>query len=168
MFKDIRFVPSPPAVVKAMLDLAEVGPGDVVFDLGCGDGRLVIAAARLGARAVGIDIDPGLIRRSQENARLAQQEARTEFRRGNLFEAELSEATVVVLYLLHSVNRRLLPKLRRELRPGTRLVSHSFEMGDWVAQRRITVEEKWIFLWTMTPVEGTEGPLPEPASPMPT
>jgi len=163
VLKDIRFVASPPAVVKAMLDLAEVGPGDVVFDLGCGDGRLVIAAARLGARAVGIDIDPGLIRRSQENARLAQQEARTEFRRGNMFEAELSEATVVLLYLLHSVNRRLLPKLRRELKPGTRLVSHSFEMGDWVAQRRITVEEKWIFLWTMT-VDDPEGQLREPAS----
>lgn len=157
MQKDIRFVASPPAVVDAMLDLAEVRRGDVVYDLGCGDGRLVIAAARLGARGVGIDIDPVLIRRSQENARLARQEELTEFRRGNLFEAELSDATVVVLYLLHSVNRRLLPKLRRELKPGTRLVSHSFDMGDWVAQRRITVEAKWIFLWTSAPLDSSDG-----------
>lgn len=132
-----------------MLSLAEVGPQDVVFDLGCGDGRLVIAAAQRGARGVGIDIDPSLVARSQENARQAEQLERTEFRVGNLFETDLSKATVVMIYLLHSVNRRLLPKLRKELAPGTRLVSHSFDMGDeWSADRRITVEDKWLFLWT--------------------
>ncbi len=132
-----------------MLSLAEVGPQDVVFDLGCGDGRLVIAAAQRGARGVGIDIDPGLVARCQENARQAEQLERTEFRVGNLFETDLSKATVVMIYLLHSVNRRLLPNLRKELAPGTRLVSHSFDMGDeWSADRRITVEDKWLFLWT--------------------
>lgn len=149
MKKDIRFVASPPAVVHAMLDLARVGPGDLVFDLGSGDGRLSIAAARLGARSVGVDIDASLTTRSRENARLAGQQERTEFRTGNLFDADLQGATVVVLYLLHAVNRRLLPKLRRELSPGTRLVSHSFDMGEWSAERRITVQDKWIFLWTL-------------------
>ena len=147
--KDIRFVASPPSVVQAMLSLARVGPEDVVFDLGCGDGRLVIAAAELGARAVGVDIDPALILRSRENARAAGQAERTEFRTGNLFDSDLTGATVVALYLLHSVNARLLPKLRRELSPGSRLVSHSFDMGQWPADKRITVDEKWLFLWTL-------------------
>lgn len=133
-----------------MLSLAQVGPQDVVFDLGCGDGRLVVAAAQRGACGVGIDIDPSLVARCQENARQAKQAERTEFRVGNLFEADLSQATVVMIYLLHSVNRRLLPKLRGELPSGTRLVSHSFDMGDeWSAERRITVEDKWLFLWTV-------------------
>ncbi|MFN8608068.1 MAG: methyltransferase domain-containing protein [Vulcanimicrobiota bacterium] len=149
MKKDIRYVATPTGVVEAMLALAEVGPQDLVFDLGCGDGRLVVAAARRGARAVGIDIDPGLISRSEENARRANQQERTEFRRENLFHTDLSDATVVLLYLLHSVNRRLLPKLRRELRPGTRLISHSFDMGDWLADRQITVESKWVYRWTL-------------------
>ncbi len=137
--KDIRYVASPPAVVQAMLTLANVGPQDVVFDLGCGDGRLVIAAAEWGARGVGVDIDPSLIRRSRENALAAGQQARTEFRTGNFFDSDLQGATVVALYLLHAVNTRLLPKLLRVLRPGTRLVSHSFDMGHWPADRRITV-----------------------------
>lgn len=149
MKKDIRFVASPPAVVAGMLSLARVGPGDLVYDLGCGDGRLVIAAAELGARGIGVDIDPVLVRRSRENALAAGQAERTEFRTGNFFEADLSGATVVALYLLHSVNAKLLPKLLRELRPGTRLVSHSFDMGHWPADRRITVEDKWIFLWNL-------------------
>lgn len=149
MKKDIRFVSSPTAVVDAMLKLARVGPKDLLYDLGCGDGRLVIAAAQLGAHGVGIDIDPHLIDRSQENARRASQQERAKFRRGNLFDVDLSQATVVAIYLLHSVNLRLLPKLRRELTPGARLVSHSFDMGDWSAERRITVENKWIFLWTL-------------------
>jgi len=146
--KDIRYVASPTAVVEAMLGLAQVGPQDVFYDLGCGDGRLVIAAARLGALGIGIDIDPQLIDRSRENARQASQHERTEFHQGNFFDTDLSGATVVAIYLLHSVNRRLLPKLRRELNPGTRLVSHSFDMGDWTADRCITVEDKWVFLWT--------------------
>ena len=149
MKKDIRFVASPTAVVDAMLDLAQVGPKDVVYDLGCGDGRLVIAAARLGARAIGIDIDPALIERSRQNALLSHQQERTEFRQANLFQTDLSEATVVMIYLLHSVNRRLQPKLRHELAPGARLVSHSFDMNDWQADQRITVDDKWIFLWTL-------------------
>lgn len=149
MKKDIRFVASPTVMVDAMLELARVGPSDLVYDLGCGDGRLIIAAARLGARAVGIDVDPGLIERSRENARLAHQQERTEFRQADLFQTDLSEATVVMIYLLHSVNRRLQPKLRRELAPGARLVSHSFDMDDWQADCSITVDDKWIFLWTL-------------------
>lgn len=149
MKKEIRFVASPPAVVEGMLSLANVGPGDVVFGLGCGDGRLVLGAAERGARGVGIDIDPSLIARCRENAAAAGQSERTEFRTGNFFDADLTGATVVALYLLHAVNARLLPKLRKELPPGTRLVSHSFDMGDWPAQQRITVEEKWLFLWVV-------------------
>ncbi|MBN9416214.1 MAG: class I SAM-dependent methyltransferase [Candidatus Eremiobacteraeota bacterium] len=110
---------------------------------------MVIGAAERGARGVGIDIDPSLVLRSRENASAAGQSERTEFRTGNFFDADLTGATVVALYLLHSVNAKLLPKLRRELPPGTRLVSHSFDMGDWPAQQRITVEEKWIFLWVV-------------------
>ena len=149
MKKDIRFVPTPSAVVEAMLALARVGAGDTVFDLGCGDGRLVIEAALLEARGVGIDIDPSLVERSRLRAAEAGVESTTEFRVGNFFDADLSGATVVVLYLLHAVNRTLLPKLRRDLCPGTRIVSHSFDMGDWPAQQMMCVENKFLYLWTL-------------------
>ena len=149
MKKDIRFVPTPSAVVEGMLALARVGARDMVFDLGCGDGRLVIEAALLGARGVGIDIDTSLVERSRLRAAEAGVEATTEFRIGNFFEADLSGATVVVLYLLHAVNRILLPKLRRDLRPGTRIVSHSFDMGDWPAEQMMCVENKLLYLWTI-------------------
>lgn len=147
--KDIRFVPTPTAVVEGMLALAGVGVGDTVFDLGCGDGRLVIAAALLGSHGVGIDIDTSLVERSRLRAAQAGVESTTEFRVGNFFDADLTGATVVVLYLLHAVNRVLLPKLRQELRPGTRIVSHSFDMGDWPAQQMMCVENKFLYLWTL-------------------
>jgi len=149
MKKDIRFVPTPSAVVEGMLALAGVGAGDTVFDLGCGDGRLVIEAALLGARGVGIDIDTSLVERSRLRATEAGVESTTQFRVGNFFEADLTGATVVVLYLLHAVNRILLPKLRRDLRPGTRIVSHSFDMGDWPAEQMMCVDSKLLYLWTL-------------------
>jgi SAM-dependent methyltransferase len=145
--KHIRYVPSPPAVVEAMLDLAGFAAGDVLYDLGSGDGRLVLAAARRGGRGVGIEIDPSLIARSRLQVECEGLSARTEFRRQSMFDAHLAEATVVTTYLTHSVNLALRPKLLAELRPGTRLVSHSFDMDDWPPVRHIEVEAKWLFLW---------------------
>jgi hypothetical protein len=129
--KDAPFVPTPDVIVRAMLDLARVGPDDVLYDLGSGDGRIVIAAARRGARAVGVEIDAKLVEQSIETARTAGVAERTRFLEQDLFATDLREATVVTLYLLPGLNMRLKPKLLAELRPGSRVVSHSFHMGDW-------------------------------------
>ena len=129
---DVEFVPTPTEVVLEMLKMANVTKDDVVYDLGCGDGRIVITAAKMfGARGVGIDIDPFRIRESNENAAKAGVADRVKFIRGDLFQTDLSEASVVALYLLPELNLRLRPKLFRELKPGTRIVSHDFKMGDW-------------------------------------
>ena len=129
---DVPFVPTPPEVVNEMLRLAGVKAGDVLYDLGCGDGRIVIAAAkRYGIKAVGIDIDPVRISESNDNAAKSGLAGKVRFVQQDLFEADLKDATVVTMYLLTSVNLRLRPKLLADLRPGTRLVSHSFEMGEW-------------------------------------
>ena len=129
---DVPFVESPQPVVDLMLETANVSEDDVVYDLGSGDGRIPITAARdYGARGVGIEIKPDLVRRAQENAQEAGVGDRVEFRQGDLFEADISEATVVTLYLLPSVNLELRPKLFRELEPGTRIVSHDFDMDEW-------------------------------------
>jgi len=147
---DIRFVPTPQNVVEGMLRLANVRPGDVVYDLGCGDGRLAITAAKqFGASAVGIDIDPERIEESLENARKAGVIDRVEFRNEDLFEADIKEATVVTLYLLNSLNQKLRPKLWKELRPGTRIVSHAFSMGDWEPQEQIEVDGRRVYFWTI-------------------
>src|SRR5690606_25481586 len=114
-----------------MLDMAAVGSGDVVYDLGCGDGRICIAAAQRGARAVGVDIDPLRIRESRHNARLAGVVDRVEFRCESFFDVDLSPATVVTLFLLTRINIQLRPKLQRELRAGTRVVANTFGLGDW-------------------------------------
>jgi SAM-dependent methyltransferase len=149
---DVRYEPSPPEVVHAMLKLADVKPGDVVYDLGCGDGRIVIAAVKdFGARAVGIDIDPERIAESRENARKAGVGKRAAFRNEDLFEADIREATVVTLYLFPWVNLKLRPKLWKELKPGTRVVSHSHDMGDWEPDKEIEVEGQRIYLWTIRP-----------------
>ena len=148
MKKDIRYVPSPSTVVEGMLDLAALTSLDTLYDLGCGDGRIVIGAAARGARAVGIDIDPGLIARCQENARLAGCADSVEFRVGNFFQVDLSQATVITLYLLTSVNRALRSRLLA-LQPGTRLISHSFDMDDWLPDRMVTVDCKQLYLWTV-------------------
>ena len=134
---DVMYLPTADPSVRGMLELANVGPADTVYDLGCGDGRIVIAAAReFGARGVGIEIDPQLVREARENARKAGVADKVEIRQGNMFEVDLSPATVVALYLLEHLNLRLRPKLQRELKPGSRVVSHVFGMGDWKPDRQ--------------------------------
>ncbi|HEX6107407.1 MAG TPA: class I SAM-dependent methyltransferase [Gemmatimonadales bacterium] len=138
---DVIFLPSAADVVDRMLALARVGADDVVYDLGCGDGRIVIAAAKQrGARGVCVDIDPGRVAESERNADTAGVRARIEFRRADLFETDLAEASVVAVYLSPSLNRRLRPKLLREVRPGARIVSHNFDMGDWRPDTLVRVE----------------------------
>lgn len=145
---DVIFVPTPEPVVEAMLKMAEVKPGDVVYDLGSGDGRIVISAARdYGARGVGIDIDPERIAEAQRNVDQAGVGDRVDIVQGDLFEADLSKASVVTLYLLQSLNEKLRPKLLRELRPGTRIVSQSFDMGDWKPAQTATVDGTTIYMW---------------------
>lgn len=145
---DVIFVPTQDAVVNAMLRLAQVTKRDVVYDLGCGDGRIVIAAARqYGARGVGIDIDPQRVKEATENARKAGVADRVKIVHGDLFEADISPATVVTLYLLTSLNLKLRPKLMKELKPGSRVVSQSFDMGDWTPERTVEVSGTPVYLW---------------------
>ena len=145
---DIHFVPTPDEVVEAMLRLADVGANDVVYDLGSGDGRIpIMAARRFGARGVGIDLDPRLVAEATRNAQGAGVADRVRFVEADIFEADISPATVVTLYLLTSINERLRPKLQKELRPGTRIVSHQFRMGDWDPEREIVIDFRPLFLW---------------------
>lgn len=154
---DVRYEPSPPKIVRAMLELAKVGKEDVVYDLGSGDGRIPIAAARhYGARAIGIDIDPKLISRANANARKAGVAELVTFRNEDLFEADISGATVVTLFLSPEVNLRLRRKLMNELRPGARIVSHYHDMGDWKPYRTINVMGRPIYLWSITGSGGKE------------
>lgn len=149
---DVMYLPTHDAGVRSLLDLAKVGPSDVVYDLGCGDGRIVIAAARdYGARGVGIEIDPVLVREARENARKAGVADKVEIRQGNIFEVDTSPATVVALYLLEKLNIQLRPKLQRELRPGSRIVSHVFGMGDWKPDQKIIVPATGhpVYSWTI-------------------
>ena len=147
---DVVFVPTPHRVVDEMLDVARVGPGDVLYDLGSGDGRIVIAASRrFGIRAVGIDIDPKRIEESRFNADTARVSDRVEFRTADLFETDLRPATVVTLYLLPELNVKLRPKLFAELRAGSRVVSHSFDMGDWKADSTLIVDARLVFYWVI-------------------
>jgi ubiquinone/menaquinone biosynthesis C-methylase UbiE len=148
----VPYVPSPNEVVDEMLKLAGVKAGDVVYDLGCGDGRIVITAVQKygAARGVGVDIDPQRIKESEENARKAGIANKVKFIQGDLFNADLREASVVTLYLLPDFNLRLRPKLMRELKVGTRIVSHSFDMGDWKADKTVNLDYKTIYLWTVT------------------
>ena len=152
---DVVWVPSSPEVIRAMLDVAKVGPGDVVYDLGCGEGEIVIAAAaRHGARGVGVDIDPERIANARLNAARAGVTDRVTFIEQDLFATDVSAATVVTLYLGPDLNRRLRPKLQRELRPGTRIVSHDFSMGDWTPDRTIPVQQApghVVYLWRVPP-----------------
>ena len=147
---DVAYAPTPPAVVDAMLELGKVTRDDIVYDLGCGDGRIVVAAAKgPGARGVGIDIDPDRI---TEAVALARQEGvadRVTFIIGDLFQADFHDATVVMLYLQPEPNLRLRPRLLAELRPGTRVVSHSYDMGDWVPDEMRRVAGRRIYLWTI-------------------
>jgi SAM-dependent methyltransferase len=145
---DVHYEPSTPAIVEAMLKLGEVKAGDVVYDLGCGDGRIVITAAqKYGVRGVGIDIDPERIKEARENARKGGVTKRVEFRNEDLFEADIRKATVVMLYLFPWVNLKLRPKLLSDLKPGTRVVSHSHDMGDWKPEKEIEVDGDKIYFW---------------------
>lgn len=148
---DVRYVPSPDSVVDAMLELAHVTAGDIVYDLGSGDGRIPIAAARrYGAFGVGVELDAKLNRAAADNAKKAGVTDRVRFFTQDLFEADISEATVVVLFLLPRVNQQLIPKLRRDLRPGTRIVSHQFAMGEqWPPDKAQDVNGLMIYLWTL-------------------
>jgi cyclopropane fatty-acyl-phospholipid synthase-like methyltransferase len=148
---DIHWVPTPPAVVDAMLRLADVKPTDVVYDLGCGDGVIVATAAqKYGARAVGIDIDPVRVKEATERAQKMGVSDKVEIRQGDLFEADIKDATVVTLYLLQSLNMKLMPKLKKELKPGTRIVSQSFNMGEeWPPEKTIDVDGRPVYLWTI-------------------
>jgi predicted RNA methylase len=147
---DVIFVPTPQEVVDAMLKLAKVGPNDVVYDLGSGDGRIPITAAKTyGARGVGIDIDPQRIREATENLKTAGVGDKVRFLNQDLFTTNISEATVVTLYLLPSLNLKLLPKLNAELKPGTRVVSHAFDMGDIKPQQTINVNGRTVYFWTV-------------------
>jgi len=147
---DVRYEPSSPEIVSQMLALAKVTGSDIVYDLGCGDGRIVIAAAqRFGARGVGIDIDPQRIREARQNARRAGIARLVKFRNEDLFEADIREATVVMLYLWPWVNLKLRPKLLAELKPGARIVSHYHDMGDWEPEKEIEVEGHKIYFWTV-------------------
>lgn len=155
--KGAPYVPSSEWVVRRLLQLADVSAGDVVYDLGSGDGRIVIMAAKeFGARGVGVEIDSQLVQTSRRRARRAGVSNRVEFRQGDLFETDLSEATVVTLYLWPDMNNRLRPKLLRELDPGDRVVSHSFDIDKWPADTTVTIKthsmgkgEKPLFRWTI-------------------
>jgi ribosomal protein L11 methylase PrmA len=138
---DVPYVPTSDEAVQAMLKLADVKKTDIVYDLGCGDGRIVIAAAKVyGAHGVGIDINPVRIQEARENAKKAGVENLVRFEENDLFQADFHEATVVTLFLLPNINLRLRPRLQQELKPGTRIVSNTFSMGDWKAAKEVTVE----------------------------
>ena len=157
---DVPYVPTTEKAVEEMLKLAQVKKSDVLYDLGCGDGRIVIAAAKTyGARGVGIDINPTRIQEARANAKAAGVEHLVRFEENDLFQADIKEATVVTLFLLSSVNLKLRPKLQADLRPGTRVVSNTFDMGDWKAEKQANVggaEEsdfsglsQRLYLWTI-------------------
>ena len=155
---DVPYLPTTEAAVQDMLKLAGVKSSDVVYDLGCGDGRIVIAAAKdFGARGVGIDLNPERIQEAKANAKKAGVEDRVRFVEGDLFTADIHEATVVTLFLLTTVNQRLRPKLLADLQPGTRVVSNTFDMGDWKPEKEATVEgtndgayfSRKLYLWTI-------------------
>jgi ribosomal protein L11 methylase PrmA len=147
---DVIYVPTPHEVVDDMLRLANVGKSDILYDLGSGDGRIAIAAAKkFGIRAVGIDIDPERIREANDNARRAGVTHLVEFRQEDLFKAEFREATVITLYLLPDLNVKLRPRLLDELKPGTRIVSHQFDMGTWKPEKRLESNGRVVYFWTI-------------------
>lgn len=146
---DVPYVPTGQEVVNAMLELGKVSKNDVLYDLGCGDGRIVVTAAKkYGTKGTGVDIDPERIQEANANAREANVTDKVRFVEGNLFDVDLSEASVVTLYLLPSVNLKLRPKLL-QLKPGTRIVSHAFDMDDWKPDQTVQVGGSTIFLWTV-------------------
>jgi SAM-dependent methyltransferase len=149
--RDVPYVPTPPDVVEAMLNLGGVKKGDIMYDLGCGDGRIVIMAAqKFGATGTGVDIDPERIKEAEENAKQAGVTGRVHFLQKNLFDADFHDATVVTLYLLPAINIKLRPKLLAELKVGTRIVSHQFDMGEWKPDKQVSMDWRTLYLWTVT------------------
>lgn len=147
---DVIYVPTPQEVVEDMLRLADVKKGDVLYDLGSGDGRIPITAAKkYGVRGVGIDIDPDRIAEAEANARNAGVGKLVEFRQGDIFSMDFREATVVTLYLLPELNVKLRPRLWAELKPGTRIVSHAFDMGDWRPEKKLDSNGRTVYFWTI-------------------
>lgn len=147
---DVVYVPTPQAVVDEMLKIAKVMKSDVIYDLGSGDGRVPITAAqKYGARGVGIDINPERIREANENAQKAGVTDRVKFLNQDLFTSDISEATVVTLYLLPELNVKLRPQLFKQLKPGTRIVSHAFDMGDWKPERVVEQDGRTIYYWVI-------------------
>lgn len=146
---DVPYVPTPNDVLEQMLDLADVGPGDYVIDLGSGDGRIVIAAAKRGAVGHGVDLDPDRIQEARANAEEEGVSDRVMFMQGDIFETDFSDASVITLYLLSSVNEKLRPSLLEELSPGTQVVSHSFSMGDWEADNQIRYANRTLYYWVI-------------------
>jgi SAM-dependent methyltransferase len=147
---DVPYVPTPMPVVDAMLDLARVKKDDTLYDLGCGDGRIVVrAASRFGCRGVGVDLNPERVTEARANADREKVTALTRFEVGDVFEFDFSQASVVTMYLLPSVNMKLRPRLLKELKPGSRIVSHDFDMGDWTPQITRDLGRSRIFLWTV-------------------
>lgn len=149
---DVPYVPTPPEVVEAMLAMAEVSKDDMLYDLGCGDGRIVITAAKMfGSRGIGIDIDPQRIKECHENARNEGVEDRVEFFQTDIFKTDFSKANVVALYMLTEINLRLRPIFFKNLNPGTRIVSHDYDMGKWKPDKEILIEDNWdvhaVYLW---------------------
>jgi SAM-dependent methyltransferase len=147
--KIVPFVPTPQEVVDKMIELAGVKEGDVVYDLGSGDGRIVITAAKKGARAVGFDVDGDLVKESRENIRKAGLEKLAEIKQQDILTVDLTPATVVTMYLLPDVNLKLKPNLLKQLKPGSRVVSHAFDMGDWKPDKTERVNGRTIYLWTI-------------------
>jgi SAM-dependent methyltransferase len=147
---DVPYVPTPQSVVEGMLKLAQVRPGERVYDLGCGDGRMVVtAASQFGARGLGVDIDPERIREAHDNALRAGVADRVDLRVGDLFEVDLREADVLAIYLLDEINLRLRPAILQQMRPGARVVSHAFGMGNWVPDQRVSIDGRTVYLWTV-------------------
>ncbi|MBD2364352.1 class I SAM-dependent methyltransferase [Anabaena minutissima FACHB-250] len=147
---DVPYVPTPQPVVDAMLEVAQVNKDDLVYDLGSGDGRIVnTAAQKFGTKGIGIDINPERIQEANINAQQAGVTDRVKFIQQDLFNTDLSDATVVTLYLLPEINLKLRPKLFKELKPGTRVVSHAFDMGDWKPEKTLQVDGKTIYYWVI-------------------
>ncbi len=153
---DVPYVPTPLDVVEAMLDMAGLRAGERLIDLGSGDGRIPRAAARRSATALGVEIDAGLVARARSLTRLEGLEGRARFIRDDLFTVSLRDADVVTLYLLPDVNARLKPKLLSEMKPGARVISHAFDMGDWLPDERREIAGKRVFRWTVPAVAGGE------------
>lgn len=160
---DVPYVPTPQAVVEAMLKLGDVHQGDILYDLGCGDGRIVITAAKtFGATGTGIDINPERIDEANANAKAAGVTEKVKFFEKNLFETDFHDASVVTLYLLPEVNLRLRPRLLQQLKTGARIVSHSFDMGEWKPDKQVEISGRTLYLWTVTDQAKTEFAEPKP------